>query len=127
MKIILIYQINQKGAIFVVKIYNYNYLCVSDLNHIFIRIWDLINKSIYKQINYEERCGCEISPWNNQYTIIRCKGSFVIIDIEEEKMIEKINSTMSKELCGIKKFKIKNLGECLIGSSNGNIIELFSI
>ena len=116
-----------EGCHFCGYIYNYNYLCVSDLNHNFIRIWDLINKSIYKQINYEARCGCEILPWNNQYTIIGCKGSFVIIDIEEEKMIKKINSTMSKELCGIKKIKIKNLGECLIGSSNGNIIELFSI
>ena len=108
-------------------IYNNNYLCVSDWNNNYIRIWDLVNKSIYKQINYDAICGYEIIPWNNKYTIIGCDGCFVIIDIEEEKMIEKINSNKAKDFCGLKKIKMNNLGECLIGSGNGNIIELFSI
>ena len=108
-------------------IYNNNYLCVSDGNNNYIRIWDLVNKSIYKQINYDASCGCEIIPWNNKYTIIGCDGCFVIIDIEEEKMIKKINSNKAKYLCGLKKIKMNNLGECLIGSGDGNIIELFSI
>ena len=51
----------------------------------------------------------------------------MIIDIEEEKMIKKINSNKAKEFYGLKKIKMKNLGECLVGSGNGNIIELFSI
>ena len=108
-------------------IYNNNYLCVSDRNNNYIRIWDLVNKSIYKQINYDAWNGCEIIPWNNKYTIIGCYGCFVIIDIEEEKMIKKINSNKAKDLSGLKKIKMKNLGECLVGSGNGNIIELFSI
>ena len=108
-------------------IYNNNYLCVSDYNNNYIRIWDLVNKSIYKQINYDARYGREIIPWNNKYTIIGCDGCFVIIDIEEEKMIKKINSNKAKDLRGLKKIKMNNLGECLIGSGNGNIIELFSI
>ena len=108
-------------------IYNNNYLCVSDWNNNYIRIWDLVNKSIYKQINYDARYGCEIIPWNNKYTIIGCDGCFVIIDIEEGKMIKKINSNKAKDFHGLKKIKMKNLGECLIGSGNGNIIELFSI
>ena len=108
-------------------IYNNNYLCVSGCNNNYIRIWDLVNKSIYKQINYDARNGCEIIPWNNKYTIIGCEGCFVIIDIEEGKMIKKINSNKAKDLGGLKKIKMKNLGECLIGSGNGNIIELFSI
>ena len=84
-------------------------------------------KSIYKQINYDTSFGCEIIPWNNKYTIIGCYGCFVIIDIEKEKMIKKINSNKAKGFYGLKKIKMNNLGECLIGSGDGNIIELFSI
>ena len=51
----------------------------------------------------------------------------MIIDIEEEKMIKKINSNKAEDFRGLKKIKINNLGECLIGSGEGNIIELFSI
>ena len=53
----------------------------------------------------------------------------MIIDIEKGKIVEKINSNKAKEkdLRGIKTIKLNNLGECLITSSNGNIIELFSI
>jgi len=116
-----------EGSHFCGYIYNNNYLCVSDYNNNYIRIWDLVNKSIYKQINYDARYGCEIIPWNNKYTIIGCDGCFVIIDIEEEKMIKKINSNKAKDFCGLKKIKMNNLGECLIGSRDGNIIELFSI
>ena len=51
----------------------------------------------------------------------------MIIDIEEGKMIKKINSNKGNRFYGLKKIKMNNLGECLIGSGNGNIIELFSI
>ena len=112
-------------------IYKDNYLCVSDWDNNLIRIWDLVSKSIYKQINYEANNGCEIIPWNNKYSIIWCEGCFAIIDIEEEKMIRKINYNEANEknlnLQGIKKLKLNNLGECLISSSEGYIIELFSI
>ena len=43
-------------------IYKDNYLCVSDWDNNLIRIWDLVSKSIYKQINYEANNGCEIIP-----------------------------------------------------------------
>ena len=42
----------------------------------------------------------------------------MIIDIEEEKMIKKINSNKAKDLSGLKKIKMNKLGECLIGSGN---------
>ena len=51
----------------------------------------------------------------------------MIIDIEEGKMIKKINSNKAKDFRGLKKIKMSDLSECLIGSGNGNIIELFSI
>ena len=37
------------------------------------------------------------------------------------------NSNKAKDFRGLKKIKMNNLGECLIGSGEGNIIELFSI
>ena len=107
--------------------YNDNYLCVGDYLYDNITMWDLVNKTIYKQIKYDAKRGYEIIPWNNKYTIIGCDGYFVIIDIEEGKMIKKINSNKVKILRGLKKIKMNNLGECLIGSGDGNIIELFSI
>ena len=125
MKIIQIYQNNLKVVILCGYIYNNNYLCVSDNWNKYIRIWDLVNKSIYKQINYDAWNGLEIIPWNNKYTIIGCDSCFVIINIEEDKMIKKINSNKAKDFRGLKKIKMNDLGECLIGSGNGNI-ELFS-
>ena len=43
-------------------IFNDDFLCVSDYDNKFIRIWDLVNKVIYKQINYEGDCGMGIIP-----------------------------------------------------------------
>ena len=42
-------------------------------------------------------------------------------------MIKKIKSNKAENLWGLKKIKMNNLGECLIGSGDVNIIELFSI
>ena len=106
-------------------IYNDIYLCISDWKNKNIRIWDLINKTIYKQISHNLSHGCEIIPWNNIYAIVGCKGYFGIINIEEGKFVKKIKYNESNDLRGIKIIKIKNLGECLICSSNGNIIGLF--
>ena len=72
-----------EGAHYRGYIFNDNYLCVNDLNHNFIRIWDLVNKVIYKQINYDASGGYGIIPWNNIYAIVGCPSCFVIINIEE--------------------------------------------
>ena len=107
-------------------IYNDNYLCVSDSDNNFIRIWDLVNKNIYKEIKYDANKGCEIIPWNNKYTIIGCEDCFVIIDIEEGKMIKKIKLDYVY-VQGVKKMKISKLGECLITSDSGEKIRLYNI
>ena len=73
---------NPEGYYYCGYIYNDNYLCVSDNNNNSIRIWDLVNKIIYKEIKYDGRYGYEIIPWNNKYTIVGCEGGFVIINIE---------------------------------------------
>jgi hypothetical protein len=107
-------------------IYNDNYLCVSDYNNNFVRIWDLINKTIYKEINYEGNLSYGIIPWNDVYSIIACSGYLVIIDLKQQKMVKSI-MIKKANLCGIKKIKLSQFGECLICSDTSNNIRLFNI
>ena len=111
-------------------LYNGNYLCVSDYCQNFVRIWDLVNKVIYKQINYEgNTCSYEIIPWNVNYTIFGCDGSFVVMGVADGKMIKKIDVKDSNEIRSMKKIKIGQIGECLIcvGGGSQNTIQLYSI
>ena len=117
---------NPEGYHYCGYIYNDNYLCVSDYDKYCIRIWDLANKLKYKEIKYEDRCGSEIIPWNNKYTIVGCEGGIVIINIEEGKEIKNIKLD-NIYVRGVKKMKIKRLGECLIIAENKNNIKLYSI
>ena len=113
---------NPEGYHYCGYIYNDNYLCVSDENNSCIRIWDLVNKIIYKEIKYDGRYGREIIGWNNKYTIVGCKGGFVIINIEEGKMIKKIKLD-NIYVCGVKKMKLNKLGECLFIADNKSNIK----
>ena len=107
-------------------IYKDNYLCVSDNNNNFIRIWDLVKKEIYKEIKYDGNNGTEILPWN-KYIIIGCTEGFVIINKEEGKTTKIIKTKNSKDICGIKKIKNMKLGESLFVSGSNNNIILYSI
>ena len=105
-------------------LYNDNYLCVSDIKNNFIRIWDLINKTIYKTISFDAKNGYEMIQWNDKYAIIGSDQYFIIINLEigVYKKIEE-NSTIH----GLKKIKDDNLGECLICSKENNIISIYNI
>ena len=119
-----------EGNHFCGYLYNDNFLCVSDYDQQFIRIWDLAKKVIYKQINDDTSNGCsyEIIPWNVNYSIYGCDSSFVIININDGKMVKKIDNSNLGEIRGIKKIKMGQLGECLICSgSSGNSIQLYSL
>ena len=112
-------------------IYNDNYLCVSDLDNNYIRIWDLVNKEMYRQINYGSGKGREIIPWNNNYAILGCEGGFVIIDIEEGKILKKIELD-NIYVEGIKKMRGSKLKESLLisisdNSDNSYKIKLYSL
>ena len=85
-----------------------------------------MNKIIYKEIKYDGRYGYEIIPWNNKYTIVGCEGGFVIINIEEGKMVKKIKLD-NIYVYGVKKMKLNKLGECLIIADNNYNIKLYSI
>ena len=58
-----------------------------------------------------------------------CDASFVIININEGKMVKKIEiKNDTGEYRGIKKIKLAQIGECLIYShSSNNSIKLLSI
>ena len=120
-----------EGNHFCGYLYNDNFLCVSDYDQQFIRIWDLAKKVIYKQINYDgtsNTCSYEIIPWNVNYSIYGCDNYFVIININDGKMVKKIDNSNLGEIRGIKKIKMGQLGECLICSgSSGNSIQLYSL
>jgi len=112
-------------------IYNDNYLCVSDLDNNHIRIWDLVNKVIYKQINCDDKKGREIIPWNNKYAILGCDGGFVIINVEEGKMVKKIKLD-NTYVEGVKKLKGSKIRECIMisisdNSDNSYKIKLYSL
>jgi len=112
-------------------IYNDNYLCVSDLDYSYIRIWDLVNKEMYKQINYDGKKGREILPWNNKYVIIAFEGGFHIIDIEEGKLVKKMKLD-NTYVEGVKKLKGSKLNECIMmsisdNSDNSYKIKLYSL
>ena len=109
-------------------LYKDNYLCVSDGRNNFIRVWDLVHKSVYKQIRFDASNANEIIFWEKNYAIVGCKSCFVLVDLEEEKMIKKVVLDNPKYyLCGVKKIKLVQLGECLICSDDSNNIRLFSV
>ena len=107
-------------------IYNDNYLCVSDLDNNYIRIWDLVNKEMYKQINYDGIRGREIIPWNNKYAILGCEGGFDIIDLEEGKLLKKIKLD-NTYVEGVKKIRGNKLGECIMISISDNLDNSYKI
>ena len=95
-------------------IYKENNLCVNDSTKSNIRIWDLINKTIIKEITYPVLYGLETISWNDKYAIVGCKDFFVIINIEQ-KEVSNIE-VKDGQVFGIKKIKINKYGECLIAS-----------
>ena len=108
-------------------IYKDDYLCVNDFENNLLRIWDLVNKIIYKQIQIEANFGREIISWDDKYAIIGCKGCLVIVNIDEEETVEKIDiNNIEGEFYKIKKIKTNKLGDCVIGSIFNNSICLFS-
>ena len=107
-------------------LYKDNFLCVSDKKNNFIRIWDLIKKSIYKIIHFNAKIGYEMVQWNDKYTIIGSDGFLIIIDIENGEEYSKIEGN-NGTIFGLKKIKTENLGICLICSEDNGKISIYKI
>jgi len=104
-------------------LYNENYLCVSDANNNFIRIWDLVQKSIYKIIEFDAQYGKEMIQWDDKYTIIGCNKCLIIINLKEGKAVKEIIS--NSNILGVKKIYDYELKECLICSEENNTISIY--
>ena len=107
-------------------IINNYYLCANDKNNKLLRIWDLVNKNIFKEIIYDGDFGKEIIPWNNIYIIVACKECFIVIDLEKGITTNKI-MIINSCLGGIKKIVLSKFGECLVAADFNNNIGLFSL
>ena len=104
-------------------LYRENFLCVSDVNNDFIRIWDLVNKNIYKTININNEIGYELVLWNDSYVVIGCDKHLVVVDLEEENE----DKILERNIYGVKKIKSEILGECLICSEKYNCINIYDL
>lgn len=107
-------------------IYDNNLLCVTDYNNNIIRVWDLVNKSLYKQIFFDGSYAYGIIPWNSTYSIVACAGCLVVIDLIKEREAYKIMYKKAN-FCDLKKIELTQLGECLICSDANGIIRLFNL
>jgi len=109
-------------------LYNSKYLCCSSENG-YIRIWDLVNKSIFKKIEMKGSCYFEIIPWNEKYIISANyrNNSIDIFDIEKEKLFKQIKTSHSAGVRAVKKIFHSIYGECLITSGHDSIIKVWSI
>ena len=116
----------QEGKYHCGFLYNDNYLCVSDINHNFISIWNLVDKTLDRTIYFNDKVGHQIVQWNNKYTIVSSDKCFAIIDLQNGKEYEKIEIN-NKIILGLKKIKDENLGESLICSEENNIISIYLV
>ena len=109
-------------------IYNNNYLCCSSENG-YIRIWDLVNKSIFKTIEMKGSCYFEILSWNEKYIISANykNNSFDIFDIEKGELYKQVKTSHSSGVRAVKKIFHSTYGECLITSGHDSFIKLWSI
>ena len=103
-------------------IYNDNYLCVIDSNNGCLRIWDLITKIQYKRIFIDFKVINGILLWDKIYAIISITEAFILVNLEEGKVVNKIKSNQGYNGYNyMNKIRLSDLGECLICSSSYGI------
>ena len=107
---------------------NYDYLISSSENG-FINIWDLYTKKIFKVINTNKCLLAHIIQWNEDYFIVADfnNKSFIIVDLEEDKLMSIYNIEHTKQVKCIKKIKHPIYGESLLSCSKDNSIKLWAL
>ena len=111
-------------------IYNEKYLFSSSLKG-FVKIWDLINKNLYKNIEIECSKLSDIIQMDQKYIICAdTSGNFlIVIDLFDNRVVEKIDAKHGKEgkIVKIKKFEFESDGDCLLTTGWDHTIKLWSI
>ena len=105
---------------------NIDYLCHTSYDG-FIYIWDLVDKKLFNTIDTNSCSLDYIIQWNKKFFIIAddLNNAFLIIDIEQFKVIESIGEQHSEGVVCVKKFHDSSLGECLLTGSEDNSILLW--
>ena len=106
-------------------IYKESFLCVTDYNNNFLRIWNLVTKSVAKEITFEGSLCYGITPWNDDYSIIASSEGLIILDINKGILAKKITHKKISNFCGIQKVNSDNYGECIVCSNQFGLIILF--
>ena len=103
-----------------------NYLCCSTSNGCII-IWDLINKTIMKNIIFSKLELYNIIQWNQKYAIISGGSSkkILLFDLEKYEIISLINTNHHSNVNCVKKINHPLYGEALLSSGNDHKIKLY--
>ena len=107
---------------FVEKINDVDTLFESDGNG-YVRLWNLENNSLIKNIQCASCSIRGLCLWNQQYIIAASSDkSFKVIDFVKEKCVSSISGQHYNSLCTVKKIKHPKYGESLLsGSIDGSI------
>ena len=106
-------------------IYKDIFLCVTDYNNNFLRIWNLVSKSVAKEISFEGSLCYGITPWNDEFSVIATSEGLIVLDINKGILAKKITSKKINNLCGIQKVNSNNNGEYIVCSNQFGLIALF--
>jgi len=102
-----------------------DYLCSSSINGN-INIWDLYNKSMYKNIKIDKDELYHIIKWNEKYIIVADyhSNSYKIINLENENILD-INGQHTKGVISIKKIYHPKYGQSLLSAGSDRTIKLW--
>ena len=104
---------------------NNDYLCSSSINGN-INIWDLYNKSMYKNIKIGKDELYHIIKWNDKYIIVADyhSSSYKIINLENQNILD-INGQHTKGVICIKKIYHPLYGQSLLSAGSDRTIKLW--
>ena len=107
---------------FVEKINDIDTLFESDGNG-YVRLWNLENNKLIKNIHCHSCSLRGLCLWNQQYVIAAASDkSFKVIDVNNEKCVSSVEGHHLNSLCTIKKVRHPQYGESLLsGSIDGSI------
>ena len=102
------------------------FLCVTDYQNNFIRIWNLPKLSFEREIKFEGWNSYGIIPWNDDYSIMACSDGLIIIDMNKGITVKKVTNTKAVNLCGIQKINSVFYRESIICSNSNGSIMMFN-
>ena len=93
-----------------------------------IYIWDLYEKKLFNSIDTNSCSLDYVIAWNTKYFIIAddMNNAFLIVDIEELKVVESIGEKHEEGVVCVKKMNHPVFGESLLTASEDNTIKLWT-